>query len=487
MLLADKPEWRDVGRRTITSLPNELLSIIIKQVQPCDLLSIACVCNRLHAIAIQLYFDHIKFYPDKETSLILGNPLDRPFTHLKGLRLSFSFLQPLHMLHCKFSNDGLIQEMQEVTELITWLPSVSAVHLKFARIVHKTSWGVARPAEPTHPNWAKFTKTLLALLNSLQGKSCIRLKIVDMIPPSSVEPAGRRLPVLPVHTLREVTLLTGNTLFGRLLDWVVQSLTHSPINRLKLITYNRFDLTAFAVLSPTELPYLTDLQLCLSDQFSDTIPCINRHPVLTSLRILNFIVRDWKTNVCPLPKLTKIAAVPNFVVKLLSLPGSAPALDTIHLLTDSSSSSRDKEPYYYWKPDEITQTFAIISRHPNIRCLSLTLNQGPATAWMSHIGSSMVTTGREEPTYIELRHVLHLTVLGAKTEAVSVLLWLRMLFPQLKTLSFRDLILEPHIKLPFFQELKKLSSSCLQVSLEKDKPPTAITELLELQVEQDSA
>src|ERR1700733_11572540 len=105
MSLADEPEWKDVGRPTITSLPNELLSIIVKQVQPCDLLSIACVCNRLHAIAIPLYFYHINFQPDKESSLILGKfPVERPFTHLKGLRLSFS-LQPLDTLHCEFSND----------------------------------------------------------------------------------------------------------------------------------------------------------------------------------------------------------------------------------------------------------------------------------------------------------------------------------------------------------------------------------------------
>jgi hypothetical protein len=73
----------------------------------------------------------------------------------------------------------------------------------------QASWSEECPAEPTHANWAKFNKALLAILNSLQGKSCIRLEIIDLVPPSWVGATRVRLPVLPVHTLREVTLLTG--------------------------------------------------------------------------------------------------------------------------------------------------------------------------------------------------------------------------------------------------------------------------------------
>jgi hypothetical protein len=296
---------------------------------------------------------------DLEYSLALGR--DQPFSVLRGIRLSIA-LNPLHQLDCAFSFDHVIKELCEVGKLLVLLPAVSRLRLHFKF----TPYYIWEKYETERESVALIrAKALLSVLNALHGKSCVYLEIAGLKSPPEINSVRRRLDLLPLETLQEVTISTSNTLWGKVLDWMVQSLNNSPVNALKLVTHNYLDLTALTILSRAVIPHLTDFHLCVTSQIHDLGVF---YPTITSLRLsTTWILRlPRKGDACLPPNLTMLAGFPGFVIHLLSRPGIAPGLNTIHLFTVGLKISPD-EPIYTFSSVESTETFVIISTFPNIR------------------------------------------------------------------------------------------------------------------------
>jgi hypothetical protein len=104
-----------------------------------------------------------------------------------------------------------------------------------------------------------------------------------------------------------------------------------------------------------------------------------RHPRVTKLHAAIDCSLAWTT--CLLDTqafmhLTDLSATPDFVFLLLSEPGRAPNLTTIHLFTDSSwtCSAGCWEPRYIESNlMALLQTFTVFPNYPNIDSLTLTL------------------------------------------------------------------------------------------------------------------
>jgi hypothetical protein len=467
-------------RFILTDLPNELLTLILQQLGHRELLDIACLCQRLNLIAIRLFFKDVGFDPGS-TQSSLKLELWQPFTLLKGIRLSFT-PKALHQLRCEFDISVLYQQMIDVQALILLLPAVSQVHLHFPAKL-RTLW-----QSDVDQAWKTFIKVLIRLLNTLDGKSCTHLEIEGLSPPTSIKPSRGRLKVQPLNTLQKVTISTSNTLYGKLLDWIVLSLNNSPVHTLKLTTYNpqhylydfsmAMDFTALAVLSRTNLPHLSNLQVCVFTRMQNIVPYLHRHADITTLHITAWChaASGIQAQYPVLPHLTKLVAVPKFIIDYLSHPEIVPDLQTVRLLTARRPYDSD-ELQYNFDTAEMTRTLEVLSNCRTIKCLSLTMNHGIPVGWMVMLESA-VSTEAHNGTKILLPHITHLTVLRAANIPQIFPHWLSTLFPNVRVLVY-DSAMAHHSQCSFVRQLVELCPTFMEVSFSGDAHPRPVVDWLE--------
>jgi hypothetical protein len=111
----------------LSDMPTELLNLILHLIPDEDLLALAILCQRLNAVALAIHFSRHKV--DDLRYLHLST-IATPFHALKGVRLSFR-CHHLYCFSCYFSEENLVQEMNEVQRTLVGISTVRKVALRF--------------------------------------------------------------------------------------------------------------------------------------------------------------------------------------------------------------------------------------------------------------------------------------------------------------------------------------------------------------------
>ena len=115
----------------LMDLPTELLNLICQEVDLDGLLALACLCARLHRIALPVLFDRTGF--NGSSVSVRDRCFGDAFVKIsKAIRLSFTTTKLDHLYcHLSFDQRGVMERMKELQKLFSQPTLVSRVDLRF--------------------------------------------------------------------------------------------------------------------------------------------------------------------------------------------------------------------------------------------------------------------------------------------------------------------------------------------------------------------
>jgi hypothetical protein len=417
-------------------LPTELLDLICQEVDLDGLLALACLCSRLHRIALPILFDRTGF--NGSSVSVRDQRFGDAFVKIsKAIRLSLTTTKLDH-LDCILSVEerGVTVRMKELRKLFSQPTLVSRVDLRFADAARGTV----------------FPGTFFALLNSLANTKCDRLHI--RFPRLSYYSAGigRKVEWKPVHTCKEITI-SMEFFVEALLKWLVLSINSSPIQTFRFYNNPRACDTTIKTALPqllldhVELPHLTKLHISTIVAGEDILKILTRHSTVQTFNFNPPSIQNWdvsqESSVCTLPCLTRLAAPAGLVCRI-SAQGVAPKLHTVHLHLERPGRFSDFVRSFI-------AALVAISSCPTVHHLSLSMNGGsPVVELMRLCDVSFM------PQLVS-SHITHLTLFSAQFSVVELFSqWIVALFPNLEFLMFHEL-LDPDTQIDLRRQLKEIS------------------------------
>ena len=400
-------------------LPTELLDLICREVDLDGLLALCSLCNRLHCIALPIFFDRTGFNGSSVT--VRDRSIENVFVKIsKAIRLSFTAMKLDH-LDCMLNvqERGVVQKMKDLRELFNKLTLVSCVDLRF----------IGAPKGTTFPS------VFFALLNSLENTKCVRLHIQPPTLRHYSAGIGSKKDWKPVHTCTEIHISMNVTvsLCEAFMKWLVLSINSSPIQIFKFSsTQNRDEARLPFLLDRVDLPHLTELHISTVVRPDDFDRILSKHSIIQLLCVTlpyrpsmydRYSSHRQESYPYNLPHLTRLAAPPSVIGYILA-QGKTPTLHAIHIQTAF-------RPAQY----SLMQCLVAICLSPTVRRLSLCncvvqymrLGNGPDESFLPH-----------QVSY----HITHLTLFMARFDMrIQLLLrWISALFPSLETLVLHEFV-----------------------------------------------
>jgi hypothetical protein len=334
---------------------------------------------------------------------------------LKGIRLSFPpYLEKLTSLTCELGRYPF-SDLSAVLNLLDHVHAVSDIHVRF------------RPGK-----YRSLAPEFFPILAALGEKRCKSLHIVDL--PRMYLKQTQAPEFRPCNTLKSISIW-GDGFPPEVLHWIVSSINSSPLRKLELCISNQQDI--LNLLSQFKAPYLTELWAIHRIPINEIMTFLTEHPGITRLHISGEDLPQ-KLDTYGLMHLTSLSAPPALVASLLSQPGRAPNLISIHLFTDVSQAygaTKSWETVYRDDNEtELMQSFAVLQSYLRITNLSLTLfKRLGSTEWVRDLEKASIDGLRQIrmlKVYTERKLFRHIP-----NFIQSLHHFIPVLFPHLETLT----------------------------------------------------
>ncbi|KAK0199993.1 hypothetical protein DFS33DRAFT_1388293 [Desarmillaria ectypa] len=271
---------------TLNDLPNELLLLILRDLDPPSLIAVSCLCKRINAVALaQILSPHADFYGLRSITLPLrfGAPSRLPFNSIPALRFFFSMKQPVGFFYCQFSLGEYVKEVEQ-------------------------------PPAAYSPTYCGT-----AISSLLRHLHCVQCHTLDINNASQIEYVeGTKFDGPIVNTLKDITLSGAHFMLSEYFrDWTVSTMNLSPLTEVWLVNVD-----IRALLSSLFLPSLQKLVIRYPDlHLSDITSFLSRHSTTDNL-MLRVTCDDASLPLGSFPELKPLSSSAECLSQLFSSPDS---------------------------------------------------------------------------------------------------------------------------------------------------------------------
>jgi hypothetical protein len=290
---------------TITDLPNEIITIVLKQLAEPDLYSLSFLCRRLHILALPLFLKKRKLYTSDSAVTVSDS---HSYADFKAVRLAL-FVHTLIYLDLLLYTSNP-EHTRHLERLMCRMSNVLDVNF------YLCSDGSERLLNP-----------LPILLKALENKSCHTMS-VTMRGLTDAFISRQKTKLSPITTLTRCRMVGGGHALLRSpwLKWTAESLNGSPVTHLEFKDCTDELANALPLFS---LPCL--LWLSVEGRHLPTsvfAAFLSRHPTILGLKVLS-LQQDVRIKLKLFPSLISLHCNAVTLAHLLAKSGTFPTLKDI--------------------------------------------------------------------------------------------------------------------------------------------------------------